>query len=234
MSIVAVHGPNTMGSKARVANISGTAYATVNPANGLIWTFYPKDQSQVAANYDWAYTPTTGTPASPIADTKTPTVTFSAPGTYTVTLTLNGVAQAPITVKAVSGVAPKLTGDEEAPPEESLEPHEAATPPEEFIPEAEELYDPGDHTIEEVMAYATAHPDEVVDIYNDEVEGKARSTLLSQLEALIPFDPADHTVTEVIGYVEENPDQLDEVLAAERIGKNRSTLINQLEGMRTA
>jgi len=45
-------------------------------------------------------------------------------------------------------------------------------------------YDPESHTVQEVVDYATAHPDEVADIITAEQAGKNRTTLLSQLEAL--------------------------------------------------
>lgn len=42
-------------------------------------------------------------------------------------------------------------------------------------------YDPGEHTVAEVLAYADEHPDELRAIYDAEVAGKARSTLLDGL-----------------------------------------------------
>jgi len=189
MSIVAVHGPNTFGSKSITANVTGTAYAIVNPANGLIWTFQAKDQSQVAANYDWAYTPAGGTPASPIADTKAPTVTFSGAGAKTVTLTLNGVAQPSFVINAVAGVAPLMAPDEEAEvsqrsetPDQPPRPTSASDGDEEDYATAG--FDPAAHTVPEVEAYVDEHPDEVERIYDLEAEGKGRVTLLTYLESL--------------------------------------------------
>jgi hypothetical protein len=190
MSIVAVHGPNTFGSKSITANSTGTAYAIVNPANGLIWTLQAKDQSQVAANYDWAYSPAGGTPASPIVDTKSPTITFSGAGAKTVTLTLNGVAQPSFVINAVAGVAPKMTAEEEA--EVSQLAETADQPPRE--PEATTQgdgdeyasagFDPAAHTVAEVEEYVEEHPEELERIRQLEEEGKARVTLLTHLESM--------------------------------------------------
>lgn len=193
MSIVSVHGPNTFGSKSVVQNASGTVTATAsNAANGLVWTFNARDQSQVAANYDWAYTPTTGTPASPINDTKSPTITFTSAGTYNVTLTLNGVAQPPITVTAVAGTAPKAFTDEGEPvqEEEPVPPNASASLTStdgQVQPEAghvEAGYDPAAHTVTEVIGFVEDNPDQLENILLAEEEGKSRSTLISHLESM--------------------------------------------------
>lgn len=44
-------------------------------------------------------------------------------------------------------------------------------------------FDPGAHTVPEVQAYVTAHPDALLDVLEAEEAGKARSTLLAWLEA---------------------------------------------------
>ena len=223
MSIAVVHAAS-MASLARVGNVGGTAYATVNPANGLIWTFAAADQSQVVANYDWAYTPAGGTPASPILNTLSPTITFTGAdgSTKTVTLTLNGVAQPPITVTLKSGVAPLMVEQQSVGNGEDLE------------VDTSDLFDPGEHTVDEVKTYVEAHPDEIEEIYDAEIDGKNRTTLVTWLEENIPYDPGEYTVDEVVTYVEENPDQLLDILAAEVAGKNRATLVSQLEAMREA
>ena len=149
MSIVTIHGPYTFGSKAVAGNPTGTVSATVDPANGLIWTFRATDQSQVAANYDWTYTPAGGTPASPIADTKGPVITFTA-GTKTVTLTVNGVAQAPLTVTAVAGVAPKMLE------EEGQQTRSVGTDDDDD--ESSDGFDPAAHTVTEVISYVEENP----------------------------------------------------------------------------
>jgi hypothetical protein len=235
MSIVAVHGPYTFGSKAVSQNSSGTASATVNPANGLIWTFNAADQSQPAANYDWTYTPAGGAPASPINDTKSPVITFTA-GTKTVTLTLNGVAQPPITVTAVAGTGPQtglmsapIGGDDE--PQAQARSIEEA--PEESAPDIDVGYDPAAHTVAEVEEFVAEHPEQLREMYDAEVAGKNRTTLVNHLESLLPFDPAEYSVEDVKAYVEDNPDEAIDVLNQERQGKNRSTLVSFLEDLST-
>lgn len=47
----------------------------------------------------------------------------------------------------------------------------------------EEAFDPGDYTIDQVLAYVDANPDEVDSVLAAEEAGKARSTLITQLEA---------------------------------------------------
>ena len=44
-------------------------------------------------------------------------------------------------------------------------------------------YDPGDHTVAEVLAYVADHPEERDQVRAAEAAGKARTTLLTQLEA---------------------------------------------------
>lgn len=44
-------------------------------------------------------------------------------------------------------------------------------------------FDPGDHTVAEVEAYAAEYPDERAALLSAERDGKARSTLIDRLEA---------------------------------------------------
>lgn len=44
-------------------------------------------------------------------------------------------------------------------------------------------YDPSEHTVEDVLAYAGEHPEAVEAIVNAEIAGKQRTTLLSALAA---------------------------------------------------
>jgi hypothetical protein len=114
MSMVTVHGPHTMYTKSVVTN--GPAKATVNPANGLAWTFEVSPPSaRPAADFDWTYTPAGGAPTSPINDSKAPfTITFSGAGVKTVTLTVSGSTPGAgpangvyvMGINAVSGVPP--------------------------------------------------------------------------------------------------------------------------------
>ena len=39
-------------------------------------------------------------------------------------------------------------------------------------------FNPGDHTVEDVKAYVEAHPDDADEVYEAELAGKARTTLL--------------------------------------------------------
>ena len=239
MSIVTVHGPNTMYSKAIVGN--DTMTATVNSSNGMIWTFRPKDQTQVAANYDWAYTPTGGTPASPVLNTMSPTITFSgADGPRTVTLTLNNVAQPPLVVQATSGAVPMMMmagaqGDGET---VSVQQFQSGDVPDNAVP-VESIdgddFDPGEHTVAEIKEWAEdaeRTDQELLAAYDAEVEGKARTTVLHHLESMLPYDPAEYSVPDVVQYAEDNPDQLEDIIAAEQAGKNRSTLLSHLEAMK--
>lgn len=45
------------------------------------------------------------------------------------------------------------------------------------------VFDPADHTVDEVKKYIADHPDEVQRVYDLEVDGKARTTLLDWLTA---------------------------------------------------
>jgi hypothetical protein len=178
MSIVAVHGPQTFGSK-NVWNSTKTFQAMAVTADGTKWRFVPTDTGQVAANYDWAWAHTSGTaggsPASPLNDTKVAEFTFPAgPATKTITLTLNGVAQPTIVITipaaGATGSPMMLKGGESSPEEES--------PP----AGAPVGFDPAAHTVDEVEEYVTEHPDLAQDVYDAEVEGKNRITLVTWLE----------------------------------------------------
>ena len=242
MSIVAVHGPQTFGSKA-LTNTTKTFQAFAVTGDGLKWRFVPTDQGQPAANYDWAWAHTSGTaggsPASPLNDTKIAEFTFPAgPATKTITLTLNGVAQPTIVITIPAAGAtgspmmmlPEGGGDELTP-----EPAPDGFPvgdEEEITEEVPVGYDPAAHTVGEVQDYVNEHPEQLEEMYEAEVAGKNRTTLVTWLEDQFPYDPGAWNVQEVVDYAEENPEQLDDIIAAEQAGKNRSTLINQLEGLR--
>lgn len=61
---------------------------------------------------------------------------------------------------------------------------EGQSPADQAAAMKEGVYDPGDHTVDEVAEYASQHPDEVDAILAAEREGKDRSTLTSQLESM--------------------------------------------------
>ncbi len=112
MSIVAVHGPYTFGSKGIVTN--GPAKAVASPTDGLTWTFSVGPTSRPASDFDWTYTPAGGSPASPINDSLGPfNITFTGNGVKTVTLTVSGTNGVPANgtyvmgINAQSGAGPK-------------------------------------------------------------------------------------------------------------------------------
>ena len=171
MSIVAVHGPYTFGSRGIVEK--GPLVGTVNPTNGLIWDFrLDQATTRLAADFSWAF-PTDGTPTPQAVANPTP-VTYGTAGAKTVTLTVTGAGTGSnpyppagvytINITAVTGAGPpgtSLRGVEE---------------------EAAEVYDPGDYTVAEVQEYVTDNPGEAQAVYDAEVEGKGRVTLLTWLE----------------------------------------------------
>ena len=174
MSIVAVHGPNTFGSKGVVGG-PGPVTATVSPTNGLIWTFtLDGPTTRAEADFDWAFPG--GTPAT-VADDSTPAaVTYAAAGSKTATLTVTGAGTGnnpyppagsyPITFTAVAGAGPQ-SGLMSAPPDE----------------DEEEFFDPADYTVAEVEEYAEANPDQIDELLAAEEAGKNRTTLVAWLEA---------------------------------------------------
>jgi hypothetical protein len=224
MSMVTVHGPNTMyttesGGISIPSTGGGIATATKSPTNGLVYTFSVANPgARPAADFDWTFTGP-GSPAAQ-ADRFGGTVTYTGAGAGSIILTVAAGAGPPaggtytITTAPTAGTprsvegrsAPADTGD-------TLE------------------YDPGDFTVAEVMEYVNEHPDDARAIYDVEVAGKNRSSLVSQLEALIPYDPGDWTVPEVVTYAQENPSDVPDILAAEEAGKNRATLISQLQAL---
>lgn len=61
--------------------------------------------------------------------------------------------------------------------------HRAALPIPEMPGDGEGVYLPGDHTVADVLAYVDAHPDQLQGVYDAEQAGKARVTLITELEA---------------------------------------------------
>lgn len=80
-------------------------------------------------------------------------------------------------------------------------------------------YDPGEHTVEEVLKHLDGADDAERDrIFEAEKDGKARVGILDQA----PFDPTEHTVDEVKAHLEGADDaERARVLDAEAAGKNR-------------
>ena len=239
MSMVTVHGPNTMyttqgGGQSIPSNNGGVAQATKDPTNGLKFSFsVPNPGANPATCFDWTFTG----PGSPVAqaDRFSGTVTFTGPGAVTIICTVTGATPPPtnqaytVSTTATAGT-PRMVedgGDGGAAPQ-SLMVGEESGP---STPEVPVGFDPAAHSVPEVMEYVNDHPDQAGEIYDAEVAGKNRTTLLSQLEPLIPYDPGDWSVSEVVTYAEENPDEVADIIASEEGGKNRSTLLTQLRAM---
>jgi len=91
------------------------------------------------------------------------THTYTSAGTFDITCTV-----------LVAGTAYTTVQPHEI-PEDVLEPDPTSEPP------ADGPYDPGEHTVDEVLAYCAEHPDEVEAIYDAEEAGKNRVTLLDKL-----------------------------------------------------
>ena len=105
MSIIAVHGPNTWGSKGTVATSTVNADAAAN--NGLKWTFSLNSTSTRAdQDFSWAFPPN-GTPTPQTV--KAPTqVTYATAGSKTATLTVTDT-QRTISNKALTSNVATLT-----------------------------------------------------------------------------------------------------------------------------
>lgn len=113
------------------------------------------------------------------AKVATDVVSAASGGTVTSAASQNPAAGTyTLIVPVASGAAPGLYAG--APPEEGSE--EPA--PEETPPNGEDVFDPADYTIPQVLEYAEANPEQLDDIIAAEEAGKYRSTLLSQLEAM--------------------------------------------------
>lgn len=176
MSIVAVHGPNTFGSKG-ITEV-GPAIATVNPTDGLKWTFKLDAPSTRTASLAWTFP--TGTPASATGPGPH-AVTFASAGSKAVTSVATGVGEGAnpyppagttnIPVTAIAGAGPQ-TGLMSAPPEEGDD-------------DEDEIYDPADYTVAEVIEYAEANPEQIQDLIDAEEAGKNRSTLIAHLEGML-------------------------------------------------
>jgi hypothetical protein len=105
MSIVAVHGPNTFGSKA-VAE-AGSVLGTVDPTNGLKWDFrLDAPTTRPDQDFSWAFPPD-GTPTpQTVADPAV--VTYATPGSKTATLTVTNVSRT-VSNKALTSNVATLT-----------------------------------------------------------------------------------------------------------------------------
>lgn len=73
-----------------------------------------------------------------------------------------------------------VNGGEVEMPDEAL--HNSAVVGSSNAPVEPEGFDPGDHTVEDVVTYVVEHPDEQAAVLAAELAGKARVTLLAVLD----------------------------------------------------
>ena len=236
MSIVAVHGPNTFGvggaggpgTGGEVTNLGGTVSADLS--NGMKFNFAGAGDRAVA-DYDWTFTGGVGAAAQP--NVKSGTVTFTDTGAKTITLTLGttgGTTPAGGTYNfnvVATGATPRMVEQQSVEGEPTTEGEPTV--------EGDGTYDPGEHTVSEVQEHVNTldSDEEIRAVYDAELRGKSRSTLVAYLESLLPFDPSGYTVEVVVDYATQNPDELDDIIAAEKAGKDRKTLLSQLEALQT-
>ena len=210
MSIVAVHGPNTMfttegGGTSIPSSGGGVAQATKSGTNGLVYNFsVPNPGARPAADFDWTFTG----PGSPAAqnDKFSGSVTYTGAGAGTIVLTVAAGAGPPAGGTYTINVAPtagtprmveEQAGGEEPPPDEGLSPLQENTQAlqentealhentEEVTSDEDDVFDPGDYTIQQVEDYVNANPDQAIDILDAEEAGKNRVTLVTWLEGVI-------------------------------------------------
>jgi hypothetical protein len=253
MSIVAVHGPYTFGSKAisEFEEIIGV----VSPTNGLIWDFkLDAPTTRSAQDFSWAF-PTDGTP-TPQAVIDPAAVTYAAAGSKTVTLTVTNTARATINNRAIAsnvatltfsaphGFAPgqrvTITGAIGAPFLGTFTLLTAAASTVTFAlvnaditagattgtaTSASDQYPTaGTHSIT-ITAVAGAGPTSGL-MSAGEDDGDEGGSDLG-----VGFDPAAHNVDEVKAYADDHPDEIAGLLEAEQAGKARATLIGYLEDL---
>lgn len=106
MSQAAVHHPSSYG-KSRTIVKNGQVTAVGTPSNGLIWQFSVGPTTRPASDFDWVYSPSGGSPATPINDSLGFSETFSGAGLKTVTLTVSGTNGIPANGTYVLGVNAK-------------------------------------------------------------------------------------------------------------------------------
>ena len=180
MSIVAVHGPNTMyttekGGTSIPSTGGGIAQATKSGTNGLVYSFsVPNPGARPAADFDWTFTG----PGNPAAqnDKFSGTVTYTGAGAGTIVLTVAAGAGPPaggtytIVTAPTAGTPRSVDSDPDPDPEEDG---------------GDGVFDPADYTIPEVEEYVNANPDQAIDILDAEEAGKNRVTLVTWLESII-------------------------------------------------
>lgn len=254
MSIVTVHGPNTMFTDAPgVINSSPAgAQATQDPTNGLKFTFaLTADSTRANQDFSWAF-PADGTP-SPQAVKSPSQVTYATPGAKTATLTVTNAART-ISNKALTANVATLTSNG----------HGFQVGQTVVVAGVDATFN-GTYVITAVTANTFSYAKTNADVGTAAATGTATPSGLtptagaytiavtavtgrpkgteggSEQQAIEPapqgevdvvdvaYDPGAHNVTEVVDFARENPDAIPDLLSAERAGKDRSTLISQLE-----
>ena len=185
MSIVAVHGPYTFGSKGIVEVGAAIAALTVPPGtDGLKWTFRLDAPSTRTTSLAWNFgtgaTPGTATGPGPH------NVTYTGPGAAkTITATATGVGEggnpyppAGVTTIPLTTVSTGQTGSPLM-----VEQQQQLPPTDEITEEVPVGYDPAAHTVSEVQDYIIDHPDQLDEMYEAELAGKNRTTLITWMES---------------------------------------------------
>jgi hypothetical protein len=212
MSIVAVHGPNTMytgtpgtpgGPGTPIQSAPAGASAVQSPANGLVVNMTATG-TRVATDYAW--TASAGGVCAPTTG-KTTTVTFPAPAAgsaQTITLTVAGAGTPPLangtyvtTVTPIAGV-PRMV-------------EQSADGGEESQPEV----DPQTGLIDQT--------------------GDTETDTIYDADAYGEFILADHSIAAVkdfLGHYELTDENIDDLISEEEEGANRVSLLDWLNTLR--
>lgn len=257
MSLVTVHGPNTMYTDAPgVINSSPAgAQATQDAANGLRFNFaLVADSPRANQDFSWAFPPD-GTPSPQAVEVPT-AVTYATPGAKTATLTVTNAART-ISNKVLTANVATLTSNGHGflVGQTVVVAGVDATFNGTYVITAVTAntfsYAKVNADVGTVVATGTATPSGLTPaagaytiavtavsgrpkVAEDEPEPQAlESAPEVSSDVDVGYDPAAHTVDEVVEYAEAHPDQVPDILAAEEAGKNRSTLLSHLEHMQT-
>jgi hypothetical protein len=195
MSIVAVHGPNTMytteGGGASIASSPAGAQATKSPTDGLTFNFsFPNPGARPAADFDWTFTG----PGSPAAqnDKTSGSVTFTGPGAVTIICTVAAGAGPPaagaytVTSTTTAGT-PRMVEPEQQAAQQAAQG--------ENVPEDDTVYDEttygefilADHSVAEVQSFLGHYDlsdDNIDDLITEEEEGANRPEMIDWLNTL--------------------------------------------------
>lgn len=254
MSIVAVHGPNTFGSKS--IQETGPVTAVADPANGLKWDMrLDASTTRPDQDFSWAFPPD-GTP-TPQVKADPAVVTYAAAGTKTATCTVTNVSRtvnnkaltnnvATLTTSAthgfkvgqsvvISGVDATFNGTyviASTPTGTTFTYALTAANVTSAVATGTAASDPAQYPP------AGAYP--VVVTAAAGVGPRSADTEVSQSSVDEPedddfagagFDPAAHTVAEVEEYVEQHPEEVEHIRQLEEDGKARVTLLTHLESL---